>query len=47
MEVFRKEKKIKEKYAFDTFTYVLDNISRWVVKGDWDKDDFIAEIRKK
>ena len=41
------KKKIKEKYAFDTFTYVLDNISRWVVKGDWDKDDFIAEIRKK
>lgn len=41
------EKEIEAKYISDTFQYIWESISRWVVKGDWNKDDFIAEIRKK
>lgn len=39
--------KIEKKYKKGTFLNIFDSISRWVVDGEWNSEDFINELKQR
>lgn len=43
----RQRRAILDKYLPETFDYIFSSISSWIVKGEWDEDDFIQDIKRR
>lgn len=39
--------KIESKYAENTFMSGFTSVSKWICEGDWNKEDFVEELKRK